>query len=354
MAHKRNHLFGINLVNGSSGPACVIAEAGINHDGKFEKARKLIDAAKKANATCVKFQSFNTKRHMSKHSITASYIEKGSKKGESFYELAQRLELTYDEQRELHRYAYGIGIPWISSVFDGESLEFLLELKVPVLKVASGELTNFPLLKKVAKTRLPLIVSTGMASLSEIAEVMAHLKAHRAKEIYLMHCVSWYPSKIDDMNIKVMDTLLNKFKVPVGFSDHTLGISVALGARARGIKFFEKHFALSKKDFGPDHAASLEPQELQQFVAGIDEVGRSLGDGRKTVTAVEMQQRKVHRKSIVASRDIPAGTAIRADMVEVKRPGFGIQPKDFDRVLGRRARKDIKEDEVIHWEMISK
>jgi len=354
MVKEKNILFGKNLLNGSDGAACIIAEVGVNHDGSFNKAKKLIDIASEAKCTCVKFQTFKTEKHMSKNSIASSYITHGSKKGESFYKLAKRLELSYDEHRVLFNYAHRIGIPWISSFFDEESLEFLVDLGVPVLKVASGEITNFPLLRKAVKTKIPMIISTGMASIEEIDEVYSFLRSHKAKEIYLMHCVSWYPAKIDDMNIKVIDTLFNKFKVPVGLSDHTLGINVSVGARARGIKLFEKHFTLSKKDFGPDHGASIEPDELKRFVIGIDEVGRSLGTGLKIINKVELQQRMVHRKSIVTVKKIKAGSIITKDMLSVKRPGFGVQPKYFNKLLGHRALKDMEKDEVITWDMVSK
>jgi N,N'-diacetyllegionaminate synthase len=354
MVKEKNSLFGKKLLNGSSGDACIIAEAGINHDGDFNKAIKLIDIAKEARCTCVKFQTFKTEKHMSVHSIASSYIKQGSKKGESFYKLAKRLELSYDEQRELFKYAQRIDIPCISSFFDEESLEFLVDLGVPVLKVASGEITNFPLLGKAAKTKIPMIVSTGMASMEEIDEVFSFLKSHKAKEIYLMHCVSWYPAKIEDMNIKVIDTLLKKFKIPVGLSDHTLGINVAIGARARGVKLFEKHYTLSKKDKGPDHSASIEPDELKQFVTGIDEVGRSLGTGLKNINEIELNQRRVHRKSVVAIKKINAGSIIKEGMFGIKRPGFGIQPKYFSKLIGYRMLKDVEKDEVITWTMITK
>jgi N,N'-diacetyllegionaminate synthase len=354
MVKEKNTLFGKNLLNGSDGDACIIAEVGVNHDGSFNKAKKLIDIAAEAKCTCVKFQTFKTEAHMSVNSIASSYITHGSKKGESFYKLAKRLELSYDEQRELFSYAQRIGIPWISSFFDEESLEFLVDLGVSVLKVASGEITNFPLLGKAVKKKIPMIISTGMASMEEIDEVFSFLRSYKAKEIYLMHCVSWYPAKIDDMNIKVIDTLFNKFNVPIGLSDHTLGINVAIGARARGVKLFEKHFTLSKKDFGPDHGASIEPDELKQFVVGIDEAGRSLGTGLKVINKIEMCQRRVHRKSIVAIKKIKAGSIIKEEMLSVKRPGFGIQPKYFNKLLGYKMLKDVEEDEVITWNMISK
>lgn len=349
---QKNNIFGKNIMNHSSGSACIIAEVGINHDGNFEKARKLIDVAAKSGCSCVKFQTVTVENMMSVNCGSSSYIEKGSKKGETFFELSKRVGLSYDEHRELFRYSASKGIPWIASFFDKESLDFLVELNVPVLKVASGEITDFPLLKEAAKTKIPMIISTGMATMEEIDETISFLRVNGAGELYLMHCVSWYPADINDMNIRVIGTLFEKYNIPVGLSDHTLGISVATGARARGVKLFEKHFTLSKDDFGPDHSASLEPDELAQMVISIDEVGRCLGSGEKTVSPIELEQRKVHRKSIVAKSDIGLGTVLTKDMIATKRPGTGIPPKYLDEIVGYIVQKDIGKDEVITWEMI--
>ncbi len=349
---NNNTLFGQNILNHTDGSSCIIAEAGINHDGHFDKARKLIDIAAKAKCTCVKFQTVNTDKTLSVNAISASYIEKGSKEGETFYQLGKRLELSYDEQGELFNYSKLQGIPFISSHFDETSLEFLVELGVPVLKVASGELTNFPLLKKAANTGLPMIVSTGMADIEEIDEVYNFLKGHGVKQLFLMHCVSWYPAKVDMMNIRVIDTLFEKYNIPVGLSDHTIGISVATGARARGVKLFEKHFTFSKKDFGPDHSTSLETDELAQMVISIDEVGRSLGNERKIVSPIELEQRKVHRKSVVALMDIKDGDILSEEMLCIKKPGYGIPPSEVEKIVGYTSVVAIQKDEVITWDMI--
>jgi sialic acid synthase SpsE len=351
---QNNILYGHSILNNTPGTAFIIAEAGINHDGNFEKAKKLIDAAAAAKCSCVKFQVFNTPKYMSTNAISASYIEAGSREGEKFYDLSKKFEFTYDEHRELHKYSEKVGIPWIASFFDQESLDFLVELKVPVLKIASGELNDFPLLKSAAETKIPLILSTGMASLDEIDETLKFLKANKAGELYLMHCVSWYPADVDDMNIKFIDTLFENYGLPVGLSDHTLGISVSNAARARGVKFFEKHYTLTNEDFGPDHSASLEPDELAEMVVSIDEVGRCIGNGSKTVTSLELDQRKVHRKSIVAESVIRKGEIITRDKIAFKRPGTGIPPKYFDEILGYMAETEIDKDEVIKWEMLSK
>jgi sialic acid synthase SpsE len=351
---QKNILFGKNIMNFTDGDACIIAEAGINHDGSFDKAKRLIDVAAASGCTCVKFQTFRNKKVNSLQADAARspYMKKGFKENESLFDVGVRLEFSFEEQRELFNYAASVGIPFISSHFDEESLGFLVGLGVPVLKVASGEMTNFPLLKEAAMTGIPMIVSTGMASLDEIDETVSFLQEHGCRELYLMHCVSWYPAKIDDMNIRVIDTLHERYNIPVGLSDHTLGISVSAGARARGVKFFEKHFTISKNDFGFDHSASMEPDELAQMVTFVDEIGRSLGSGEKVVTPIELEQRKVHRKSVVAAAEIKSGTLLTRDMLTTKRPGLGIPPKYIDEVVGYTASKDIGADDVITWEMI--
>jgi N,N'-diacetyllegionaminate synthase len=352
--NSKNMLLGYNLLNHTDGSAFIIAEAGINHDGEFDKARKLIDVAVATSCSCVKFQSFKTDNVSSTKAITAPYIEEGSKKGESFYQLSKRLELSFDEQRELSVYSESQGIQFASSHFDEESLAFLVELGVPFLKVASGELTNYPLLKLAAQTGLPIFISTGMASLEEIDDAYLYLKGQGAKELYIMHCVSVYPADYEMMNVKFIDTLFEKYQTPIGFSDHTLGISVPTGVRARGVKFFEKHYTLSTADFGPDHAASLNPEELAQMVVAIDQVGRALGDGNKIVNPYEIKQRQVHRKSVVANRDIKKGHILTFDDIVLKKPGLGIEPKYFDYVVGQKALIDIELDSCINWEAIER
>ena len=347
-----NVLFGCDLTNGSPGPACIIAEAGINHDGSMEKARALIRVAAEANCSCVKFQAFKTEKVSSLGSLSSSYMEEGSHAGETAYDLSRRLELTTSQLGQLCRYAGEAGIPWIASFFDEDSLALLVSLRVPVLKVASGLITDFPLLEKAASANIPLIVSTGMASLDEIDAAVSLLRAVGAPAIYLMHCVSWYPAAVEDMNIRVIDTLAARYRLPVGLSDHTLGSCVAWAARARGAKLFEKHFTLSANAFGPDHAASLEPKQLKEMVAGVQAVGRCLGTGVKVVGPVELDQRRVFRKSVVAACFIPRGTIITREQLAAKRPGFGIPPSRLEEVIGCRARGDIDADAVIDWPML--
>lgn len=349
-----NKMFDCELANHTDGKACIIAEAGINHDGSLEKAKRLIDAAAMAKATCVKFQAFRTEHVSSKYTVSSSYMIEGSKKGESAYELSKRLEFNADALTELQGYAQRVGIPWIASFFDEYSLEYLVSLNVPVLKVASALINDHMLLGKAAASRIPLIVSTGMASMDEIDAAIETLRNNKAEEIYLMHCVSWYPAAIEDMNLRVIDTLAKRYHIPVGLSDHTMGLHVACAARARGVKLFEKHFTLSRKDFGPDHGASLEPDELKGLVQYVDEVGKSLGNGEKRVTPMEMEQRKVFRRSLVARCFIPCGTVITTEHLATKRPGHGVAPEKLGELLGAHAKQDIAEDEPIRWEMVER
>lgn len=346
------HLFGKNLANGSEGEALFIAEAGINHDGDYRKALKLVDVAVEAKADVVKFASFISEELLTKNSISSSYIKNASKKGEDFLALAKRHEIEFKHQEIIFKYCAKKGIKFLSTPFDEKSLDFLVDLGVEAIKVASGDLTNLPFLKKIAATRLPVIISSGMASYGEIEEACHFLVKEKVKKLFLMHCVSWYPSEIKDMNIRVVDTLHGMFGIPVGLSDHSQGINVALAARARGTKFFEKHITLSKKDFGPDHHASLEPNELKNLISSLREVELCLGDGHKKVIPIEYEQRKVHRRSVVAARPITPGTVITPAMLKLKRPGTGILPKYLQDVVGNVAGTRIETDQVIHWDMV--
>jgi len=352
MKNKPFMLFGRDVANGYAGKALVIAEAGINHDGIFKKALKLVDVAIAAKADVVKFQTFIPSEVLSEHAISSSYIKKGSRKGEVFLDLAKRLEISFDKQEIIFNYCKKNKIKFLSTPFDDKSLDFLVDLGVEAIKVASGDLTNFPFLKKVSQTCLPVILSTGMASYAEIKEAYKFLLKSRVRRIVLMHCVSWYPSEIKDMNIRVIDTLHKMFNVPVGLSDHSLGIAVPLAARARGVKIFEKHFTLRTDDFGPDHRASLSPQDLKNLLSGIRDVEACLGSGIKRIIPIEFKQRQVHRRSLVAARNICAGESIRPEMLKLKRPGTGIPPKYFDKAIGKKAAEDILRDEVLRWDSL--
>ncbi|SVE19806.1 uncharacterized protein METZ01_LOCUS472660, partial [marine metagenome] len=237
-------------------PSIFIAEAGINHDGSLEKAKQMVDIAVEANADYVKFQSFKADKLVTAQALTSSYIDKGSHSGESFRDLLARLELNEQSHRELKNYCDEKGIKFLSTAFDNDSFDFLLELGIDTVKVASGCLTNLPLLRYMAKSQLPMIVSTGMATLGEIEDAIEAIEETGNNNITLLHCISWYPADFETTNLLFMMTLKEAFGYPVGYSDHTLGINMSIAARALGATILEKHFTLEKEDFGPDHSAS--------------------------------------------------------------------------------------------------
>ena len=336
---------------GEEEPCFIIAEAGVNHNGSVELAKKLIDAAKDAGADAVKFQTFKAENVVVKDAQKAEYQKETTGEG-SQYEMIKKLELTEEGFRELADYAEKKDIMFLSSPFDKESVDLLYELDVPAFKVGSGEITNFPLLRYIAKKRKPIILSTGMSTLGEIEEALDVIRSEGVEDIILLHCVSNYPARIEDVNLRAIETLKQAFKLPVGFSDHTLGIIVPIAAVALGACVIEKHFTLDRNLPGPDHRASLEPDELKEMVKAIREVEKALGNGIKKPTKEEKEIKKVARKSIVAKVDIPEGAIITEDMLDVKRPGTGIEPKYLKFIIGRKAKEDIKKDDVIRFEMI--
>ena len=336
---------------GEEEPCFIIAEAGVNHNGSVELAKKLIDAAKDAGADAVKFQTFKAENVVVKDAQKAEYQKETTGEG-SQYEMIKKLELAEEDFRELADYAEKKDIMFLSSPFDKESVDLLYELDVPAFKVGSGEITNFPLLRYIAKKRKPIILSTGMSTLGEIEEALDVIRSEGVEDIILLHCVSNYPARIEDVNLRAIETLKQAFKLPVGFSDHTLGIIVPIAAVALGACVIEKHFTLDRNLPGPDHRASLEPDELKEMVKAIREVEKALGNGIKKPTKEEEKIKKVARKSIVAKVDISKGAIITEDMLDVKRPGTGIEPKYLKFIIGRKAKEDIKKDDVIRFEMI--
>lgn len=333
---------------GEGEPCFIIAEAGVNHNGDIELAKELIDAARNARADAVKFQTFKAEKVVTQNAEKAEYQKETTEKG-SQYEMIKKLELTEEDFNDLADYAKKKNIVFLSSPFDKESVDLLDEINVPVFKVASGEITNFPLLTHIAKKEKPIILSTGMTTLGEVEEALNVIRSEGVKDTILLHCVSDYPAKMKDVNLRAMETLKRAFKLPVGFSDHTLGITVPIAAVALGACVMEKHFTLDKNLPGPDHKASLEPNELKEMVKAIRDVEKALGDGIKRPTKNEDDVKRVVRRSIVARVDIPDGTIITGDMIEVKRPGTGIEPKYMKMVVGKRAKVNIKKDDLIIW-----
>lgn len=332
---------------GKGEPCFIIAEAGVNHNGDIDLAKKLIDLAKEAGADAVKFQTFKTEEVVIRSAEKAGYQKETTPSEESQYDMIKKLELSEEDFKDLFTYAQEKGILFLSSPFDKGSVDLLSELGISAFKIPSGEITNFPLLKHIARKRKPIILSTGMATQGEVEEALEVIKAEGIEDIILLHCVSSYPAKIEDMNLKAMETLGNTFKLSVGLSDHSLGLTIPIAAVALGACVIEKHFTLDKNLLGPDHKASLEPDELKQMVKAIRDVERAIGDGIKKPTKDEEENKKAVRRSIVARVDIPEGIAINEGMLGMKRPGTGIAPKSLENIMGKIAKVDIKQDELI-------
>jgi N,N'-diacetyllegionaminate synthase len=332
---------------GEREPCFIIAEAGVNHNGDIGLARKLIDVAEEAGADAVKFQIFQAEGLVTTRAEKAPYQKETTGTHESQFEMLKSFELSQRDFGELFDYARKKGIIFLATPFDMDSVDFLEGLRVPAFKVGSGEITNFPLLKHIARKMKPVILSTGMATLEEVKEAVDVIKEEGEEEIVLLHCVSSYPAKIEDMNLKAMETLRNTFKLPVGLSDHSPGITIPVAATALGACVIEKHFTLDKDLPGPDHRASLEPEQLKQMVAAIRDVEKAMGNGIKRPVRDEEENKKVGRRSIVAKVDIPRGTIISADMLDIKRPGIGLAPKYLEEITGKAARVSIKKDEII-------
>lgn len=324
----------------------VIAEAGVNHNGSIEIAKSLICAAKEAGADVVKFQTAKLGSLVSKVAKMAEYQKENIGKEESQKDMLSKLLLPFNAFVELSNYCKEVGIQFLSTPFDIESIHFLKEL-VMFWKVPSGEITNYPYLVEIAKTGLPVILSTGMSEIAEIDAAMKVLRDNGCTEITLLHCNTQYPTPYEDVNLLAMDTLKKRYGVPVGYSDHTSGIEVPIAAVALGAKVIEKHFTLDKMMEGPDHKASLEPYELKAMITSIRNIEKALGSTEKKVSESEIPNKAVARKSIVAKCDIIKGEILTEDNITTKRPGNGISPMRWNEVLGTKAVRDFEEDELI-------
>jgi N-acetylneuraminate synthase/N,N'-diacetyllegionaminate synthase len=337
---------------GGDAPAFVVAEAGVNHNGDVAVALALVDAAAECGADAVKFQTFRTDALVSRAAPKAGYQVEMTGGGESQRDMLARLELTLDDFARVQERCAKRGVVFFSAPFDEASADALERLSAPIFKIPSGEITNAPLLRHVAAKRRPMIVSTGMSTLAEVDEALATIRASGDPPIALLQCVSAYPAPPSEMNLRAIDTLRERFGVPVGLSDHTLGLEVALAAVARGAAIVEKHLTLDKTMAGPDHRASLDPVEMAALVRGIRTVESALGDGDKRPAPSELDTRRVARKSLVAARALRAGERLTAAAVAIKRPGTGIAPGDLERALGRRLRRDVAADEVLEWSVL--
>lgn len=324
----------------------IIAEAGVNHNGSLEIAKQLVRTAKECGADIVKFQTAKLDSLVSKHAEMADYQKKNIGKEESQKDMLRKLLLSYDDFLELADYCREVGIMFLSTPFDIDSIHFLDSMQ-NIWKVPSGEITNYPYLVEIAKTGKQVILSTGMCEMEEIEAAVSLLRENGAQDITILHCTTEYPAPLEEVNLHVMQTLKETFGCPVGYSDHTKGIEVSLAAVALGAHVIEKHFTLDRTMEGPDHKASLEPDELKALVDSIRNIEQALGTGEKRPSAIEMKNRLVARKSIVAARDIHAGEIFSAENLTTKRPGNGISPMKWNEVIGQTAKRDFMEDELI-------
>lgn len=327
----------------------IIAEAGVNHNGQIGLALKLVDAAFDAGADVVKFQTFKPEKVVSKFAKKAEYQKETTGLAESQLDMIKKLDLGYDAFVELKKYCDKKGIVFLSSPFDLDSIEFLDQLGLNIFKVPSGEITNLPYLRKLGSLNKQVIMSTGMADLKEVKEALDVLiSCGTNKEgITMLHCNTEYPSTFEDVNLKAMLSIRDELGVKVGFSDHTLGTEVSVAAVAMGAEVIEKHFTLDKNMEGPDHKASLEPDELKAMVTAIRNIEKAMGDGVKRPSPSELKNKFIVRKSIVSDRDIKAGEVFSVENITVKRPGNGISPMKWDDIIGKIAQKDFEEDQLI-------
>lgn len=325
----------------------IIAEAGVNHNGSLELAKKLVDAAVEAKADAVKFQTFIPEKVMSVFAKKADYQVANTGGEESQLDMVRKLFIPYEGYVELAQYCKEKGITFLSTPFDLQSLAFLDTLDMPWLKVPSGEITNLPLLLAAARTHTPIIMSTGMSTMEEIDFARKVLLDDGCPEVVLLHCHTDYPTKFEDANLLAMNAIRARFGGRVGYSDHTLGIEAPIAAAALGAEIIEKHFTLDKNMDGPDHVASLDPAELKAMVTAIRNIEVALGSGEKVPTPAESKVKEIARKSLVAARDIKKGEAFSEENLEVKRPGNGIPPTEWFNVMGKTAPRDFSADELI-------
>jgi N-acetylneuraminate synthase/N,N'-diacetyllegionaminate synthase len=330
----------------------IIAEAGVNHNGDLNMAKKLVDSAVDACADAIKFQTYKTENIVSPFAGKVPYQIDNSTEGESQFEMLKTLELSFTAFRELIDYCNQRDILFLSTPFDAESADFLDKSDMPLFKVPSGEITNLPFLTHIARKGKPLIISTGMAYIGEVEKAIYTVEETGNHDIVLLHCVSNYPADPSNINLYAMTTLKTAFDLPVGFSDHTMGTEIAFAAVALGACVIEKHFTLDRNLRGPDHRASLEPGELKVMIQGIRNIQSALGKSRKKPAVSELETAAAVRKSLVAARDIPAGTLISADEISIKRPGTGLPPDMMPFILGRRAKKDIPSGKFLTLDVL--
>lgn len=328
----------------------IIAEAGVNHNGSLEIAKRLINEASSAGVDIIKFQTFKAEKLVSKAAKQAEYQKKNIGEGEETqYAMLKKLELSNEQHEELIAYCKSKNIRFFSTAFDMDSIDYLHSLDLGLWKIPSGEITNYPYLKKIASYKEPVILSTGMCELTDIENAINVLVGNGVSKdiITVLHCNTEYPTPMKDVNLKAMLEIKEKFGVKIGYSDHTEGIEIPIAAVALGATVIEKHFTLDKNMEGPDHKASLEPSELKAMVKSIRNIEQALGTGHKTISESERKNIEIARKSIVAAKDIKEGEIFTEENITVKRPGNGISPMEWENVVGKVAKRNFQEEELI-------
>ena len=330
----------------------IIAEAGVNHNGNLETAKELVDMAVACGADAVKFQTFKAHEIVGEFAEKAQYQMENMDNEDNQYEMVKKLELPFEQFKEIQAYCKEKNIVFVSTPDGEESLEFLVSLAVPFIKIGSTEVTNLSFLREVARTQKPIILSTGMSNLGEIEKAIEAIKSEGNENIRLMHCTTDYPTRIEDVNLRAMVTMKEAFKLSVGLSDHTMGVEGAIAAIALGAEFIEKHITLDRDMEGPDHKASMPPVEFKSYVESIRRTEILLGDGIKKPTQREIEIMKNVRRSIVAKVALEEGSILTSENLAFKRPNTGIEPQHVDVVLGRELKRAVKKDEPITWKDI--
>jgi len=336
-----------NRLIGPGQPCFIVAEAGVNHNGDINLAHRLVDAAAKAGADAVKFQTYSPESVIARNAPKPAYQHQTTPTDESQFEMAEKLALSYQDFRGIKSLADELGIVFLSTPIAPEDVDFLVALGTPALKVASMDIVNYPMLDYIGRQKVPVIASTGMATLGEVESAIDMLRQAGCSEIVLLHCVTNYPARDDEANLRVMDTLAQAFQVPVGFSDHTTGTAVPVAAVARGACMIEKHFTLDRGLPGPDHTSSLEPPAFKTMVDDIRAVESALGSPVKIPLPVEIENRRVMRRSVVASVDLPAGTVLKREHLALKRPGDGLGASFIQFLVGRQLVRFVPRDDKL-------
>ncbi len=331
----------------------LIAEAGVNHNGDINLAKKLIDIAANAKVNAIKFQTYNSDSLILRSTSKVNYQKTKTDSNESFYDMLKRYELTNENFKDLKAYCEKKGIIFLSTAFDEISVELLDFLQVPAYKIGSGDMNNFPLLKLICSKLKPILLSTGMASLEEVKESVSFIIDNQIEEIVIFQCTTNYPTQYEEINLNVIETFKKEFpEFLIGFSDHSLGIEASLGAAAKGVKVIEKHFTLNKNMEGPDHRASLDPDELKEWVTRIRNLEKALGSFKKYPSNNEINIAKKARKSIVSTKYLKKGDVLTTENISVKRPGLGISPKHYEDLIGKKIKENVPIDSILKWEDI--